>query len=160
MDVQFLNPVLSALVDVLMTMAEMEVKPGRPRVKKHNEAVDTNSVTGLMNIAGTDAAASIAITFPESVALAIAQKIMRQEKTKLDGMVIDMVGELANMVMGGARQQMEEKGYRFEMSLPTVIIGNDYLIAHRTQAPILQVPFKTASGLFSIEASFEKRPVS
>lgn len=59
------------------------------------------------------------------------------EITTIDGMVIDLVGELANMVLGGAKSDLENQGYFFQLSLPTIILGCDYLVAHKTNAPII-----------------------
>jgi hypothetical protein len=50
---------------------------------------------------------------------------------------------------------MAIQGYNFDMTLPTVIRGHDYLIAHQTHAPILRIPLESEIGTFYIEASFE-----
>lgn len=156
MDVQFINPVLKALTEVLSTMARLEVKPGKVIKKERDEAVSGKNVTGLMSMANDEAIASIALTFTDPVILEIANKMLPEPKHSVDGMVIDLVGELANMVMGGAKRNLEEEGYAFNLSLPTVIMGSDYLVAHKTNAPILVVPFKTRQGNFFVEASYER----
>lgn len=155
MDVQFINPVLKSLVEVLDTMANVKVTPGKIRLKERDEPILSASVTGLMNIVGGRAKASVALTFPRPVLLQIAQSMLGSQSEYPDGTLIDMTGELANMVMGGAKQRMELVGYKFEMSLPTVIMGNDYLIAHKTKAPVLEVSFTADAGSFFVEASFE-----
>jgi chemotaxis protein CheX len=156
MDVHFINPVLKALTEVLSTMARLEVKPGKIGKKEQYEPVSGKNVTGLMSMASNEATASIALTFTEPVILEIANKMLPEPKHSIDGIVIDLVGELANMVMGGAKRYLEEEGYAFNLSLPTVIMGSDYLIAHRTNAPILVMPFKTRQGDFFVEASYER----
>jgi len=155
MDVQFINPVLQSVNEVLLTMAKLEVKPGQARTKRHDEAVSCKSITGLMGMASKKAKASIALTFTEPVILEIANNMLPESKHAIDGIVIDLVGELANMVMGGAKRYLEEEGYSFNLALPTIIMGSEYLIAHRTNAPIIMVPFKTRTGEFFIELSYE-----
>ncbi len=156
MDVQFINPVLKATNEILLTMAKLEVKFGNVRVKKHDETVSCKSITGLMSMASKDAKASIALTFTEPVILEIANKMLPESKHAIDGIVIDLVGEIANMVMGGAKRYLEEDGYSFNLAFPTIIMGSEYLIAHRTTAPVIVLPFKTRTGEFFIEASFEQ----
>jgi len=73
-------------------------------------------------------------------------------------MVIDLVGELANMVLGGAKSELENAGYVFRLSLPTIKLGSDYLIAHKTNAPIIVLPFTMPEGEFVIEAGYEESP--
>lgn len=156
MDVQFINPVLKAVNEVLQTMAKLEAKPEKPRKKEHDELVTFKSITGLMGMASTEARASIALTFTEPVILEIANGMLPEPKHSIDGIVIDLVGELANMVMGGAKRYLEEDGYSFNLTLPTVIMGSEYLIAHRTSTPVIILPFKTRTGEFFIEASYEQ----
>ena len=114
------------------------------------------NLTGLMSMMGEKATASIALTFTEAAILHIARKMLPGEIFKIDGVVIDLAGELANMVLGGAKSDLEAKGYLFQLSLPTIIVGSDYLIAHRTKAPIIILPFSMPEGDFYVEASYEE----
>lgn len=157
MDVNFINPVLKSVLNVLSTMARIKPKVGAPAVKKDkNEIVQGKNITGIMNMVGAEGNASIAMTFSEGAILHIAKNMLPGEIAKIDGMVIDLVGELANMVLGGAKNELEEGGYFFKLSLPTIIIGSDYLITHRTNAPIIKLPFAMPEGEFIVEAGYEK----
>lgn len=156
MKVNFINPVLKSIIDVLSVMAQLEVEAGKPRKKRDDEYVQGRHVTGLMSMISSDAKASVALTFTEPVILEIANKMMPSiAPTVVDGMVIDLVGELANMVSGSAKAYLEREKYIFDLSLPTVIVGSDYLIAHKTKAPVIYLPFTTASGEFFVEATYE-----
>jgi chemotaxis protein CheX len=156
MDVDFINPVVASVLNVLTTMAHLEPKPGSPKRKGRDEAVHGKSITGLISMVGNRATASIALTFTEPAILHIAKKMLPSEITMIDGMVIDLTGELANMALGGAKRVLEERGFVFQLSLPTIIVGNDYLIAHKTKAPIIILPFSMPEGDFFVEASYEE----
>jgi chemotaxis protein CheX len=82
--------------------------------------------------------------------------MLPSEITTIDGMVIDLVGELANMVLGSAKGELENGGYLFQLSLPTIIFGSDYLIAHKINAPIIRLPFTMPEGDFMVELGFEE----
>lgn len=155
MDVQFVNPVIASVLNVLKMMARIDPKPGTPKRKDRNQIVPGKNVTGLMNMVGDKATASIALTFTEAAILHIAANMLPTKPTQVDGVVIDLAGELANMVLGGAKTGLEEKGYSFQLSLPTIIMGTDYLIAHRTKAPIIILPFTMPEGDFFLEVSYE-----
>ena len=109
-----------------------------------------------MSMVGKQATASIALTFTEAAILHIARKMLPGEFHKIDGVVIDLAGELANMALGGAKADFEKEGFLFQLSLPTIIVGADYLIAHRTKAPIIMLPFSMPEGDFFVEVSYEK----
>lgn len=153
MDVKFINPVLHAILHVLATMAKLEPKAGKPTLKTDQEAL--GDITGVMSMVGKQVRGSIAITFTEPVILDIAKRMLGEDKSKIDGMVIDLTGEITNMVTGVAKEKLEVHGYNFEMSLPTVIIGKNHLIAHRSKGPMVIIPFSTDSGKFYVEISFE-----
>lgn len=157
MDVQFVNPVIAAVLNVLKTMARIEPKPGLPKRKDRNDVVQGKNVTGLMTMVGDKAVASIALTFTEAAILHIASNMLPTKPSQIDGVVIDLAGELANMVLGSAKTGLEEKGFSFQLSLPTIIMGSDYLIAHKTKAPIIILPFTMPEGDFFLEVSYEDR---
>jgi len=157
MHVNFINPVLASMLNVLSTMAHIDPKVGSPKVKEKNEIVRGKNITGVMSMAGRRGNASIALTFSETAILHIAKKMLPgSEIATIDGMVIDLVGELANMVLGGAKSSLENGGYFFSLSLPTIILGTDYLIAHKTNAPIIVLPFVMPEGEFFVEAGYEE----
>ena len=156
MDVNFINPVLRSMLNVLSTMAHIEPKVGTPRIKEKNNIIQGKNISGVMSMVGRRGNASIALTFSETAILHIAKNMLPGDVTTIDGMVIDLVGELANMVLGGAKSELETGGYFFNLSLPTIILGSDYLIAHKTNAPIIMLPFTMPEGEFVVEAGYEE----
>ena len=155
MKVSFINPVLTSILNVLSTMAHIEPKVGTPKIKDKNEIVHGKNITGVMSMVGRKGNASVALTFSEAAILHIANEMFHSEITVIDGMVIDLVGELANMVLGGAKSELEKEGHFFQLSLPTIILGCDYLVAHKTNAPIIILPFTMPEGEFVVEAGYE-----
>lgn len=156
MDVNFINPVLRSMLNVLSTMAHIEPKVGAPKIKEKNNIIQGKNISGVMSMVGRRGNASIALTFSEAAILHIAKNMLPGDVTTIDGMVIDLVGELANMVLGGAKSELETGGYFFNLSLPTIILGSDYLIAHKTNAPIIMLPFTMPEGEFVVEAGYEE----
>ena len=157
MDVKFINPVLKSVFNLFTTMAQLQPTSGTPRMKQGVEAVSGKHVTGLISMEGKTARASVAITFSEPAILHIAGKMLPGEHTEIDAMVMDLAGELSNMVIGGAKGYLESEGYWFQLSLPTIILGSDYLIAHKTDAPVIVIPFSFDEGEFFVEVSYEER---
>ncbi len=165
MDAEFINPVVAAVKNVLAMMARIQLDAGSPERKGREETVSGKNITGLMSMTGKKEimpsvgkriAASMAITFTEPAIIHIARNMMPVPPTSVDGVVIDLTGEIANMVLGSAKQELESAGYVFQLSLPTIIVGSDYLIAHKVKAPIIKVPFKMAEGNFQIEVGYEE----
>ncbi len=153
MNIEFVNPFLEAIINVLSTMAQTEANPGKPYVKKGSIA--KGDVTGIIGLVGEQAKGSLSITFAESTILHIAFKMLGEKIEKVDETIADVVGEITNMVTGGAKKILSEKGYKFDMAIPTTIMGKDHAIVHKTKGTIIVVPFKTNSGGFVVEVCFE-----
>jgi len=153
MNVEFVSPFLSSIMNVLSTMATLEAKAGKPFYKKNKIA--QGAVTGIIGMAGKQTKGTLAISFTEPVILEITKRMLGEEETEINATVTDMAGEITNMVTGGAKNLLSEKGYRFDMAIPTVISGNDHVVNHKSGKPVIVVPFKTEAGDFFIEICFE-----
>jgi chemotaxis protein CheX len=154
MNVEFINPFLESILNVLRTMAMLEAKPGAPEVKKDDIA--KGDVTGLIGMASEKAKGTLAITFTEPVIIEITRRMLGEEVTGIDETVADMVGEITNMVTGGAKRILSEKGYHFDMAIPSVVAGKGHSIRHKSKGPVINVPFHSEAGVFFIEICFEE----
>lgn len=149
MDVRFVNPVLDAVVNVLSTMAQMTPQAGKPTIKPDSQA--RGVVTGLIDFSGKQVTVSTAISFPKSVVFEITKRMLRTEPKEVDEMVMDLVGEIANMMAGGAKASLEKEGYDFELTLPKVDAGEGHEVKHSISGPVVLLPFSTESGEFFVE---------
>jgi len=60
-----------------------------------------------------------------------------------------VVGEITNMVTGGAKRILSDQGYKFDLAIPSVVAGKNHIIRHKAKGPIVFVPFDTdARGVF------------
>ena len=108
MRADFVNPFLLSLMNVMSTMAQVELKPGAPR--KKNDDVARGDVSGLIGMVGPQTKGSFSITFDKSLALEVMRRMLGEAPTTINDEVTDMVGEITNMVTGGAKRILGEKG--------------------------------------------------
>ena len=153
MDVEFINPFLVSIMNVLQTMAQTDATPGSPAIKTDHMA--RGDVTGIIGMVGKQTRGSLAITFTEGAILSITSNMLGEKMEKLDEEVADAVGEITNMVTGGSKKLLAEKGYKFELSTPSIIIGKNHMIIHQFKGPIIMLPFSTNAGSFFVEICFE-----
>ena len=152
MDVKHINPALDSIVNVLTTMAGITPKIGKPSIKSDQNAAGV--ITGQIDLVSKDTTGSLAISFSKSVALELANKMLRTDTSEVDEMVEDLVGEMANMMAGGAKAIYHEQGYDFELTLPKVIAGENHQVKHSVEGTTILLPFNTDSGEFFVEACF------
>jgi chemotaxis protein CheX len=152
-DVNFINPFLEAVINVLETMANVKVKPGKPYINKHRTAV--GDVTGIINISGHTNGV-ISLTLSKDAVLTIVNNMLFESYTEINDEIADAVGELTNMISGQARIKLSEQGQKFQAGTPKIIVGKGKKLEHIPNAPILAIPFTLSSGGdLVVEASFE-----
>ena len=116
MNAEFINPVIAALINVLQTMAQIELVPGKPKKKSDDQA--GGDISGLIGMVGDKIQGSMSISFDEGLVLEIMHKMLGEKPDGIDADVQDMVGEITNMICGGAKNELDQKGYSFDMATP------------------------------------------
>lgn len=156
MNVDFVNAFVESINNILVTMASMSCEYRKPYLK--NDHVPLGVVTGMIPMAGESVRGSLAISFSEGAILQISSSMLGEKITVVDASCKDLTGELTNMLSGGARKILWEKGYDFEMAQPHLIAG-DEAVRHPVAGPVMVIPFVTKSGPFYIEVVFGSRLV-
>jgi len=142
------------MLNVMSTMAQMELIPEKPRLKKDEVAL--GDVSGLIGMVSPQANGSLSITFEGGLALATMKNMVGEAPDEVNEEIIDLVGEITNMVTGGAKRMLSEKGIEFDMATPMVVSGANHSIHHKAKGPIVIIPLKNELGRAYIEFSFDE----
>lgn len=121
-DVQLLNPFILATLDCLTEMAKL--KPKRQRIFIKNDHLMHGHITGIIGMSN-GITGSCTVSFPLRLGTFVVARFLGEEEANISASLLsDGIGEIANMVAGGAKRRFMETPYRFDISVPTVIIGN------------------------------------
>ena len=153
MDVRLINPVLETMINVLSTMANMQPDVGKPSLKR--DEVSRGDVTGMMKMESPQVRASLAITFTKPVIIDIVRRMLGEDISEIDATARDLTGEMANMVVGGAKNLFAAQGYDFNMSTPNILVGKDHTVHHPFTGKTILLPFTAEAGQFFVEICFE-----
>lgn len=154
MNAEFVNPFLSSFINVLKTMAQVDIKPGKPSLKK--DAIARGDVSGLIGMVGPNAKGSFSISFDKALALNVFRLMVGDEIDEINDEITDMLGEITNMVAGGAKLQLGEKGFEFSMATPVVVSGPSHTIKHQVDGAKVLMPFTSEHGTAFIEICFNQ----
>lgn len=152
-----INPFLHSIIKVLATMAMTDASPGRPQIKEDD--LSRGDVTGIIALSSKDTIGSFAISFPKPVILDITQKMLGERLEDIDETVVDLVGELTNMMSGGAKSLFAEMGMNFDLTIPSILSGENHKVTHHAVGPKIIMPFATEMGEFYVEVCFEEEPL-
>ncbi|WP_354622571.1 chemotaxis protein CheX [Psychromonas sp. MME2] len=154
MNAEFVNPFLSSFINVLQTMAQIDIKPGKPSLKK--DAIAHGDVSGLIGMVGPTAKGSFSISLDKKLALNVFRLMVGETLDDISDDITDMLGEITNMVAGGAKRQLGEKGFEFNMATPIVVSGPNHTIKHQVDGSKVLMPFHSEHGNAFIEICFNQ----
>ncbi|MCA9408225.1 MAG: chemotaxis protein CheX [Candidatus Omnitrophica bacterium] len=71
---------------------------------------------------------TFSISLPDSSACKIVSRMINAEIAKVDNDVVDGIAEQINMIAGGVKMKMKETEDDFDISIPTIILGNRMVV--------------------------------
>ncbi|MFC1513652.1 chemotaxis protein CheX [candidate division KSB1 bacterium] len=153
MKTEYINPFINAVNNALETMAGATPDREKPFIKP--DRATHGDVTGLIGFADKGISGSVALSFSFNAISKIYEMMMGMPVEKLNDEVEDIVGELTNIVVGGAKKDFSEIGFPFHLSIPMVVSGKNHVIKHKHDNPIVVIPYSIENGKFFLEISIK-----
>ena len=150
MQAEHINPFLRAVVNAFSTMLNCEARRGELKISNGNAQL--YPISGTIGLTGR-AVGTVVVNLSEEVALKVASTMLMDEITEINADVIDAVGEIANLIAGQAKAELEE--YELSVSLPNVITGKNHEVVFPSNSSPISVPFDTDFGPLNLEVGFE-----
>ena len=147
MDPAYITPFIASVQNVCSTMMQLQVTIGKPRVK--NEAGATYDVSGIIGMTG-DVVGSVVVSFPLESAKAVVALFAGQRLEADNPDFADAVGELVNMIAGGAKG-MFRGTKNVSISCPSVVVGASHIVARQKDTPCIVIPCSTDCGELTLE---------
>ena len=155
MDATYITPFIASVQNVFSTMLNLPVEVGEPDIK--TDPAPSFDVSGIIGMSG-DVAGSVVLSFPMNTAARVVATFAGQEMGPKDQDFSDAVGELVNMVCGGAKGMFQNK--KVSISCPNVVIGTGHTVARLKDVPTVVIPCSTDCGQFVIEVTIQDRAVA
>lgn len=148
MDSSYITPFISSVQKVFETMLQLPVEVGEPSIKKADEpAFD---VSGIIGMSG-DVEGAVVLSFPTATAERIVSLFTGMEMSHTHEDFADAIGELVNMVTGGAKAQFG--GRNVTISCPSVVIGANHKVFGRKDVLCIDLPCSCDVGEFALEVT-------
>jgi chemotaxis protein CheX len=105
---------------VFHDLGKIPISAGKPYTLDAS-IVEAWDITAVIGLAGS-AKGVVALSMKKAVALQLTDKLMGGTHAEIDRQVVDVLGEIANIIAGRAKSIMEDE-FRFETALPVVAQG-------------------------------------
>ncbi|NOX25266.1 MAG: chemotaxis protein CheX [Deltaproteobacteria bacterium] len=156
MKAELINPFLVATKNVLETMCQIKVQAQKPRLKE--DTYSYGDITGIIGMASKSIRGCMVLSFSEGCILQIVANMLYEDpKPAITDETIDAVGELTNMISGGAKAMLSKLNQTFDLSTPTLVVGKGVEISYYTDLPTIVIPFTTEYGDFVVEANLGRK---
>ncbi len=149
MDVSFINHFIESATNVFDTMLGVQVT--RKSLSLKDLPAPTHEVSAIIGLSGT-VVGSVVVSFTTEVALKSAGEMLLTEFDEVNAEVVDAVGELTNMIAGGAKAGMENM--ELSLGLPNVVSGTDHKVFFPGNVKPISVGFDTPWGEMAIDVGF------
>ncbi len=153
-DVEFIRPFVDGTLNTLKVQCQLEVKPGKPYFKDPSKELG-GDIAAVIGLTSKVFSGSIALVFNEATFLNLMEKMIGEKHACLSKELEDGAGELLNIIFGYAKTALNEKNYKIEKAIPTVVRGKILSMKHLSKAPTVVLPFDTDVGPFTMEVTVE-----
>lgn len=150
----FAEKIVEVTREIFETMIMADVTPGVP-LSEHVSRF-TCSLSAMVGFAGFKQG-NLSIHAPEKVAKGLTQDFLGMEVDEINEDVEDAMGELANMLAGSLKPFISANGGKVELSLPSVVHGEEYTLTVINKADWIIVPFKVSHGDFLVSLELKKQ---
>ncbi len=152
MNVELLNPFISAAVEVLEQ--EVSATAQRGEISLQRSAYTTSEVTTMLSIVG-EVQGMVLYGMPTNMALALVSQMMGQEFTEFDDLAQSGIGELGNVITGRASTKLSAGGFTANLSPPTLVVGKGLLVS-TLDFQRLVIPLATQFGTLEIQLALRE----
>ncbi len=146
MKAEYINPFLTAAVNVFQTMLHCPLMRGQPFVKGGSQP--EYDVSGLIGLSGA-AKGTVVLSLCREAALMAAGAMLGERPEVVNAEVRDAIGELTNMIAGSAKAKLEHLA--LNVSLPSVITGHGHCVEFPKHVTPICIPFDSAWGAVAVE---------
>ena len=153
MRVEYINPFVEAAYNVLTEVLAADVKRGNLFLKSATKPV--MGVAAIVGLAG-EVEGRVLFDMNKLTATKIASAMNNEELTEIDDLVKATISELANMITAQAVTKLHELGFKFDLTPPALITGDNMEISDQ-EVEALIVPMETPHGSIEINVAVRER---
>ncbi len=148
MNVDYINPFVVSIVHVFRTMLNVELHRGDLLVKRGRQP--RYEISGIIGLSGK-AKGTVVLCLERELARLATESLLQTKirSAQITADVIDAVGELTNIIAGGAKAQLAQ--FEMSLTLPTVVTGKAHCIEFPRQIVPICIPFSCECGYLDLE---------
>ncbi|MFO8085051.1 MAG: chemotaxis protein CheX [Desulfobacterales bacterium] len=150
----FYEKIIEVTKEIFESMIMLDVTPDQPLTEHVSKF--TCSLSAMVGFAGFKQG-NLVIHAPKEVAMGLTRDFLGIDINDINEDVQDAMGELANMIAGSLKPVISNNGKNIELSLPSVVYGEQYSMTVIAKADWIIVPFTISHGRFLVGLEFKNQ---
>ncbi len=150
----FKDKIIEATKEIFESMIMVDVTPGEALTEPVSKF--KCSLSAMVGFAGFKQG-NLAIHASDKVAQGLTGDFLGMEVNEINEDVQDAMGELANMLAGSLKPFISSDGGKVELSLPSVVHGEEYTLTVINKADWILIPFSVSHGEFLVGLELKKQ---
>ena len=152
MKTEYINPFITSIISLFDTMMGVAIKRGTPFLSPQD--CPEHEVSGIIGLMGR-ANGTAVVSLGANTAMHCTGRLLGKRSSLPNSDVIDTMGELANIVAGAAKAQLQQLD--MTIGLPSVITGRDHLIGFPRGVRPICVPFTCDWGPIALQVGLQEQ---
>ncbi|MEW5815447.1 MAG: chemotaxis protein CheX [Spirochaetota bacterium] len=153
MRIEYINPFVESAFNVLREVLNTDLKRGELYLKSTSQPI--LGVATIVGLAG-DVEGRVLFDMSMRTAIDIASAMNNEELKELDELGKATINELANMITAQAVTKLHELGFKFDLTPPAIITGDNMEISN-SGVEALIVPVELPQGRIEINVAIRER---
>lgn len=146
---ELVSYILESTESVFSTMLGLEIRAGAPRYSQ-GAVGPSYGVAALVGLAGSWVGTG-SVDCSAEFACTIAGAMLGSDYDTVNDDVLDAMGEVANMIIGNIKTNVENQVGPMELSIPTVVYGRNFTTRTQRHNQWTVVPFECHGQEFMIQ---------
>lgn len=148
LDEKMAEELIRGTVETIEAMTGIKPRAGRYRVETEGEI--QGDISGIIQVSQEMLDGTLVVSFSRDAILFVLEKVFKRPFAQIDKSVKEGVAEFTNMIYGVVKARLSKTGYKFQMALPTVVIGVKHVVAPAQVESTMVVPFTIEERTFDV----------
>ncbi len=142
--------------EVLSTMLDVEAQT-LEAYTEHQAPAKSEGVASFVGLAGAEYAGTGSLHCGSDTACWLASRFLMAEYKSVDDEVLDAFGELANMIVGNFKNEIEQHTGPLGLSVPTVIYGRNFSTRSLSREEWTVLPFQCGAETLTVKVCLKPK---
>lgn len=159
--IKFSSPFIKSTKNTFLTMMQTEITLHSPQIKTDAHAgADLTALIGMSGAVKIGAESKefrglLALCFSKKIYVKLASRMLGEEYTELVPDIADAGSEIANIFLGGSKQELLSLGIQLQLTSPSTIRGLDHEISYPKGSTTVRTIVSCDLGDFYLDLCYQ-----